>query len=125
MANCNPKGWRDVTPNVTPKMADFLGCNPVTPIPRREKERGRVTDRVQLVLITIIHYTYVYKGNREYRAENRFLSYSFSGIGVTRLQPAETLGFWGYISGYKRGFGGVTRLAGGFGWASGLARLRF
>ena len=98
---------------VTPKMADSLGCNPVTPIPRKERGREGVSDRAQLVLYSIIHYTYVYKGNGVSMLRIFSLSYSFSGIGVTRLQPAETLGFWGYISGYEVGLLGVTRLAGG------------
>src|ERR1700730_8529964 len=110
MSRCNrPRhrcnGYRK--PDVTPKMADSLGCNPVTPIPRMGRGRDGVSVRGQLVLITIIHYTYVYKSNREYRAENRSLSYPFSGIGVTRLQPAEMLGFWGYISGTGRACWGL------------------
>jgi hypothetical protein len=96
MASCNPKQaicWHFVTPDVTPKMADFLGCNPVTPIPRREIEREEVTDPSQLVLYSIIHYTYVYKGNGVSMRRIFSLPYSFSGIGVTPLQPAEMLGF--------------------------------
>ena len=94
-------------------MADFLGCNLVTPIPRMEIGREGVSVRAQLALITIIHYTYVYKGNGVSMRRIFSLSYSFSGIGVTRLQPAEMLGFWSYISGYEVGLLGVTRLAGG------------
>ena len=99
---------RRYSANVTPKMADFLGCNPVTPIPEMIGGREGVSDLAHLVLFTIIQYRYVHKGNKEYRAENRSLSYLSSGIGVTRLQPAETLGFWGYISGYEVGLLGVT-----------------
>jgi hypothetical protein len=127
MASCNPKQavcWHFVTPVVTPKMADSLGCNPVTPIPRREKERRGVTDRAQLVLYSIIHYTYVYNGNGVSMRRIFSLSYLFSGIGVTRLQPAEMLGFWGYVRGYKKGLLGVTKAGPWPGYASGSVRLR-
>jgi hypothetical protein len=45
---------------VTPKMADFLGCNRVTPIPGRERGKagcfGGVSDRAQLVQLNYTLY---------------------------------------------------------------------
>jgi hypothetical protein len=60
MASCNPKKpvcWHFVTPVVAPKMADFLGCNLVTPFlqERMEKREFGLARRS-----VILYYTDIY-----------------------------------------------------------------
>jgi hypothetical protein len=52
---------RRYSANVTSKMADFLGCNPVTPIPEREWGKGKFWGCFELARRRVILiYTYIY-----------------------------------------------------------------
>jgi hypothetical protein len=64
MSSCNRPRYRcngRYSAFVTPKMADFLGCNPVTPFSRREWGKGKFSGCFELARRSVILiYTYIY-----------------------------------------------------------------